>query len=109
MNEDLKIRLTGAAFTVLGVALGWWLIVEPYRQALAGAPQVEYSLKAFGLVPAILIFGLACLAFGAKLPLRNAAAPAQKRAGFILAAAILVIAGLTLWWLKMQFTALGYA
>lgn len=108
MSDDLKIRAVGAFLAGIGTALGWWLIWEPYRQALAGAPEVEVYGKAFFVTPLVLIFGFACLAFGAKLPLRGADKDKQRRAGFAIAAVIAVIGGLSYWLLTAQFAALGY-
>ena len=109
MNEDLKIRLGGLGLTAIGAGLGWWLILGPYRQALAGAPEVEYSLKAFFVVPLCLIFGLAFLLGGTKLPYRNAEKKTLTTVGWVLFGVIAVLAGLCFWWLKTQFAALGYA
>jgi|GEM_PF-5161045 len=109
MSDDFKIRITGAFLAGIGTALGWWLILGPYRQALAGAPDIEIHFKAFFIVPLLLIFGVACMVFGEKLPLRGADKEKQRRAGYILFAIIAVIAGLVWWVLKSQFAALGYA
>ena len=109
MSDDLKIRLTGAFLAGAGTAMGWWLILGPYRQALAGAPEVEVHFKAFFIVPIMLIFGLAFLGFGARLPLRGADRDRQRRAGFLIFGVVAVIAGVTWWLLKSQFAALGYA
>ncbi len=109
MSEDLKIRSIGVVLTGIGAALGWWLIVGPYRQALAGAPELEIHFKAFFFVPLILIFGVACVFFGEKLPLRGADEDRQRQAGYILAGIVAVISGLMWWVLKAQFAALGYA
>ena len=109
MSDDFKIRVMGAFLAGIGTALGWWLIIGPYRQALAGAPEVEIHVKAFFIAPLVLLFGLACLIFGARLPLRGADREKQTRAGYIIFAVIAVIAGLIWWVLKSQFAALGYA
>ena len=109
MADDVKIRITGAFLAGIGTTLGWWLILGPYRQAVAGAPEVEVHFKAFFVVPMVLIFGFACMIFGEKLPLRGADKERQRRAGSVLFGIIAVIAGLTWWVLKSQFAALGYA
>ncbi len=108
MSEDLKIRSVGAGLTAIGAALGWWLILGPWRQALAGAPEVEVHSKAFFVAPLVLLFGLACLTFGDRLPLRGADRSTQRRAGFVVFGMIAVVGGLAYWWLNRQFAALGY-
>jgi len=109
MSDDLKIRGMGAGLTAIGAALGWWLILGPWRQAMAGAPEVEVYEKAFFVAPLALLLGLAFLIFGARLPLRGADKPTQQRAGLMIFAVVATIGGLCYWWLNSQFAALGYS
>lgn len=108
MSDNLKIRLTGGLLTLCGLALGWWLIFEPYRQATVGMSRIDISLKGLFFAPLIIVFGLACLVFGKALPLRGADPATQRRGGLILFAVIAAIGTLIFFWLKSQFSALGY-
>lgn len=108
MPEDFRIRAMGLGLTVSGLALGWWLILGPLRDAMSGAPEVEVHWKALFVAPLLLITGGAFLFYGAGLPLRGADPDKQRRAGFILFGIIAVLAGLIYWGLKSQLAALGY-
>lgn len=108
MSEDFKIRAIGAGLMAGGAALGWWLILGPWRQAMAGAPEVEIHWKALFVAPLLVIMGVAFLGYGEKLPLRGADPDRQRRAGFILFGILAVVAGLIYWGLKSQLAALGY-
>jgi len=109
MSDNLKTRLAGLAFLVGGAVMGWMFILMPYRAALAGAPEVSYSTKAFLLVPACLVFGVTMLTIGTRYAYRNAEKKQLTPLGWALFALIIVLTGLSWWWLESRFAALGYS
>lgn len=109
MSQDLKTRLGGVLVLALGAVIGWYFILGPLHQAQAGAPTVRYSLKAMVLVPGCLVFGLAFLFGGDKLPYRDAERKRLTPIGWVLVAIFAAVAALCYWWFKQQFAALGYA
>ena len=63
----MKFRLLGIVFLLGGIAAGWFLALEPIRQAEAHAPVVEYDMKMFMIVPLALFIGLLLIAGGEKV------------------------------------------
>ena len=101
-------RLGGLLCLAIGLAAGWWGIWQPYQQALAGAAEVQYSLKVFVLVPVALIFGLFFVIVGDSVPYRNAEAQTFTPAGWLLMAIVAIGSGAAFWWFKQAFEAMGY-
>ena len=101
-------RLGGLLCLVIAVAAGWWGIWLPYQQAMAGAAEVQYSLKVFVLAPAALIFGLFFVIFGDSVPYRDAEAQKLTSAGWALMAIVTLASGACFWWFKQAFETLGY-
>lgn len=108
MSDDLKTRLAGLALLAGGALFGWMFIWSPYRAAVAGAPEIHYSTKAFVLVPMCLIFGIVMLTIGTRYAYRDAEKQQLTPLGWVLFAAIVILTGVTWWWLETRFTALGY-
>lgn len=63
----MKFRLLGIVFLLGGLAAGWFLGLEPLRQAQAHAPVVEYDMRTFMIVPLGLFIGLLLIAGGEKV------------------------------------------
>lgn len=108
MSDDLKTRLAGLAFLAGGALFGWMFIWSPYQDALNGAPEVHYSTKAFLLVPACFVFGVVMLTIGTRYAYRNAEKKQLTPLGWALFGLIVLLTGLSWWWLESQFSALGY-
>jgi len=101
-------RLGGLLCLAIASAAGWWGIWQPYQQALAGAAEVQYSLKVFVLAPVALIFGLFFVVFGDSVPYRDAQAQKLTPAGWILMAIVTVVSSASFWWFKQAFETLGF-
>lgn len=108
MTADVKYRLGGLLCLIAFVGFGWWGIWQPLQAAQAHAAEVRYSLKIFVLVPALLVFGLFFLIGGARWSYRDAANRKLTAIGWGLMVAVVVISGLSFWWLQRTFDALGY-
>lgn len=107
MTADVKYRLGGLLCLIAFVGIGWWGIWQPLHAAQAHAAEVRYSLKIFVLVPALLVFGLFFLIGGARWSYRDANKKLTA-VGWGLMAVVVVISGLSFWWLQHVFSALGY-
>lgn len=105
---DLKARAGGLLLLALGVAIAWFFLLRPLQAAQAGAAEIHYQLKAFLLVPACLVFGLAFAAAGARLNYRDAAQKKLTATGWILFAIVAVLTAAGYWWFQQQFAAFGY-
>lgn len=101
-------RLGGLLCIAIALGAGWWGIWQPYQEALAGVPEVRYSIKVFVLVPAALVFGLFFLLVGDSVPYRDAAAQKLTPAGWLLMLVVALGSGAGFWWFKQAFAALGY-
>ena len=106
--QDITYRLGGLVLVAVGLAVCWFFLVEPLHQAMAGATEVSYQLKAFVLVPLCVVFGLGFLVAGSRLEYRTADHKNFTVTGWVLfiAAALLTAAGY--FWFQQQFDALGY-
>jgi hypothetical protein len=71
MGANILHRIGGLVCLAVAAGFGWFFIWQPLQQAQAHAPQVEYSIKAFVLVPFAAVFGLFFLLFGDSVPYRN--------------------------------------
>jgi len=109
MSQDVKVRLGGLGLIALGVALGWFFILEPLQEAGRRAHDVHYSLKAFFAVPACLIFGVAFLPLGTRLRYRDSAHRNFTAVGWGLFVLVALATGAGFWWFEQQFAALGYS
>jgi hypothetical protein len=109
MGANILFRIGGLICLAAALAFGWFFIWEPLQQARAGAPEVEYSIKAFVFVPFAAVFGLFFVLFGDSVAYRNVEKQTPTLAGWVL----FLIAGgasaVSFWWFQAQFDALGYA
>lgn len=109
MSGSMLVRFGG--LLCLGVALGfgWFFIWEPLQAARAGAPQVEFSTKAFVLVPFAAVFGLFFVIFGNSVSYRHVEQQKPTAAGWALILIAAVAGGAGFWWFDREFDRLGYA
>ena len=104
----MAYRIGGLLCLALAAAFGWFFIWRPLEAVHAHAAEVEYSIKAFVLVPFSAVFGLFFLLFGDSVPYRNVEKQSFTAAGWILVLLAAGASGLSFWWFKAQFAALGY-
>ena len=109
MLQDIKARLGGVALIILGLALGWFFVLGPLREAQHGVAEIRYSLKAFLAVPACLIFGIAFILAGAGLNYRDTARQGLTGTGWLLLALVALATAAGFWWFQQSFAALGYS
>jgi hypothetical protein len=109
MSGGIGHRIGGLICLLVAAGFGWFFIWHPLQQAQAHSPEVEYSIKAFVLVPFAAVFGVFFLLFGDSVPYRNAEKQNFTAAGWILFLVAMVASGLAFWWFKTQFAALGYS
>lgn len=108
MSGGIAYRLGGLLCLAVAAAFGWFFIWQPLQAAQAQAPEVEYSIKAFVLVPFAAVFGLFFMLFGDGVPYRNVEKQTPTAAGWMLFLVAGVVSGLAFWWFKARFEALGY-
>ncbi|WP_375397948.1 hypothetical protein [uncultured Sphingomonas sp.] len=108
MGEDTKFRLGGLVSLIAAAAFGWEGIVLPLRAAEAHAPRVDYSIKIFVLVPALIVFGLFFLIGGARWQYRDPVRQMPTPIGWVLCALVAISSGASFYWLNAKFAALGY-
>ena len=108
MGENVTYRLGGLLCLAIALGFGWFFIWLPLQAAQAHAPEVEYSIKAFVLVPFAAVFGLFFLIFGGSMSYRNVERQMPTAAGWVLFLLAALASGLSFWWFKAQFAALGY-
>jgi uncharacterized membrane protein YidH (DUF202 family) len=108
MVQDLKLRLGGLVFIAVGVAVGWFFLWLPLQEAQSGAPEVNYQLKAFVLVPLCIIFGVGFLVAGERLQYRNAQHSNLTVVGWVLFILGMALGAAGYFWFQQQFAALGY-
>ncbi|MCW1430142.1 hypothetical protein [Novosphingobium sp. JCM 18896] len=108
MGANIVHRLGGLLCLAIAAGFGWFLIWQPLQQAEAHVPTVEYSLKAFVLVPFAAVFGLFFLLVGNSVPYRNVEKQNLTPAGWILFAIAAAVSGLAFWYFKTRFAELGY-
>lgn len=108
MGASILYRLGGLLCLAIAAGFGWFFIWLPLEAARAAAPEVEYSIKAFVLVPFAAVFGLFFLIFGDGVPYRNAEKQNFTAAGWALVLVAALVSGAAFWWVKAQFDALGY-
>lgn len=108
MGDGVLYRLGGLLCLAVAAGFGWFFIWLPLQAAQAQAPEVDYSIKAFVLVPFAAVFGLFFLIFGDSVAYRNVEKQTPTAAGWVL----FLIAGLasaaSFWWFDARFDALGY-
>jgi hypothetical protein len=108
MNGSVMTRLGGLLCLALALGFGWFFIWQPLQAAQAHAPEVDYSVKAFVLVPFALVFGMFFVIFGNSVPYRDAEKQKPTAAGLLLLAAAALLGGLGFWWFDGKFAELGY-
>lgn len=109
MSGSILARLGGLLCLAVALGFGWFFIWEPFQAARAGAPEVEFSTKAFVLVPFAAVFGLFFAIFGDSVPYRNVEKQTPTAAGWILFLIAAAAGGLGFWWFDREFDRLGYA
>ena len=109
MSGSILARLGGLLCLAVALGFGWFFIWEPFQAARAGAPEVEFSTKAFVLVPFAAVFGLFFVIFGDSVPYRNVEKQTPTAAGWILFLIAAAAGGLGFWWFDREFARLGYA
>jgi hypothetical protein len=108
MSGNIGHRLGGLLCLLVAAAFGRFFIWQPLQQAQSHAPEVEYNIKAFVLVPFAAVFGVFFLLFGDSVPYRNAQKQNFTAAGWNLFIVAMGASGLAFWWFKAWFAALGY-
>lgn len=109
MSGSILARLGGLLCLALAAGFGWFFIWEPLQAARAGAPEVNFSIKAFVLVPFAAVFGIFFLIFGNSVPYRHVEQQKPTAAGWLLFGIAAVAGGLGFWWFDREFDRLGYA
>jgi uncharacterized membrane protein YhiD involved in acid resistance len=107
MLNDIKARLAGLALVAVGLGAGWFFVLKPLQEAMAGAAEVDYSPKAFLFVPASVLFGMAFLLGGARFRYRDEAHKNFTATGWLLLIIIAVVTGAGFWWFNQQLAAGG--
>jgi hypothetical protein len=111
MTESLRIRMGGLLCLMGALPVGWFFIMRPLQQARAGVPEIDfYGKGAFVLFPLLVLWGATFLIGGEKARYRDVSVhpPKPTALGWVLMLLSLVVAGLCLWWVDAQFSALGY-
>lgn len=109
MSGGIAYRLGGLLCLAVAAAFGWFFIWQPLQAAQAHAPEVEYGIKAFVLVPFAAVFGLFFLLFGDSVPYRNVEKQTPTAAGWVLFLLAAGAGALGFWWFDARFDELGYA
>ena len=109
MGANLLYRIGGLFCLAVAAGFGWFFIWQPLQQAQAHAPEVEYGIKAFVLVPFAAVYGLFFLIFGDSVPYRNHEKQNFTLAGWLLFLIAAVASGVGFWWFDAKFDELGYA
>jgi UDP-N-acetylmuramyl pentapeptide phosphotransferase/UDP-N-acetylglucosamine-1-phosphate transferase len=109
MGSSIMARLGGLLSIAVAVAFGWFFIWEPLQAAQAHAPKVDFSTKAFVLVPFAAVFGVFFVIFGDSVPYRNVEKQVPTAAGWVLVLIAAVVGGIGFWWFNAKFDELGYA
>ena len=109
MSGSLLARFGGLLCLAVASGFGWFFIWEPLQAARAGVPEVEFSTKAFVLVPFAAVFGLFFVICGDAVPYRHVEKQAPTAAGWILFLIAAVAGGLGFWRFDREFDRLGYA
>jgi hypothetical protein len=108
MSGNIMARLGGLVCIALAAGCAWFFIWLPLEAARAHSPEVQFSTKAFVLVPFAAVFGLFFMIFGDSVEYRNAEKQFPTAAGWVLFLLAMVAGGLGFWWFDAQFEALGY-
>ena len=108
MSSSMMARLGGLLCLAIAAGFGWFFIWEPLQAAQAQAPEVEYSTKAFVLVPFAVVFGVFFVIFGDSVPYRHVEKQSPTAAGWALLLVAAVVGGLGFWWFDAKFDELGY-
>jgi hypothetical protein len=108
MSANIVYRIGGLICMATAAVFGRFFIWLPLLAAQAHEAKVEYNVKIFVLVPFAAVFGLFFLIFGDKVPYRNVEKQTFTAAGWLLFLVATVASGLSFWWFKAQFDALGY-
>jgi hypothetical protein len=107
----MMARIFGLLVIAVGLAAGWFIIVEPLQLAAAHASSVHYSMKGFVFVPLALVSGLALFLGGDSVAPIFLGAPrgvAQKSLAFVIMAIAFSATGAGWWLFTERLAALGY-
>lgn len=109
MSNSMMARLGGLLALAVALGFGWFFIWEPLQAAQAHAPEVDFSTKAFVLVPFAAVFGAFFVIFGDSVPYRHVEKQSPTAAGWVLLLVAAAVGGLGFWWFDAKFDELGYA
>jgi hypothetical protein len=107
MSSSTMARLGGLLALAVAVGFGWFFIWEPLQAAQAHAPEVDFSTKAFVLVPFAAVFGAFFVIFGDSVPYRHVEKQSPTAAGWALLLVAAAVGGLGFWWFDAKFDELG--
>ena len=108
MSSPMMARLGGLLCLAIAAGFGWFFIWEPLQAAQTQAAEVEYSTKAFVLVPFAVVFGVFFVIFGDSVPYRHVEKQSPTAAGWVLLLVAALVGGLGFWWFDAKFDELGY-
>lgn len=108
MSGSVMARFGGLLCLAVALGFGWSFIWQPLQAAQAHASEVEYSTKAFVLVPFAAVFGVFFLIFGDSVPYRHVDKQSPTAAGWALFLIAAAFGGLGFWWFDAKFDELGY-
>lgn len=109
MGANILFRLGGLLCLAMAAGFGWFFIWLPLQAAQAHAPEVDYSIKAFVLVPFAAVFGLFFLLVGDSVAYRHVEQQKPTAAGWLLFLVAAAASGAGFWWFNAKFDELGYA
>ena len=114
MSGDIRARLGGVFFLVLGGVLTKWTLLDVLSASANGASSVSTSVKGVAILPFCFCVGLVMLVGGQRgLSWVQAQQPSHNggkwTAGGVALVAALVVPGLALaWWVHQTLESRGY-
>jgi hypothetical protein len=102
-------RLVGAAMTLVGGAVCYWLIAVPIQQATAHAREVSFQGKATICAVMVTVIGLLVTVFGSSVKGYLESNPTRSKALGITIVAIAAVIGVAVsLWTRNYLETLGY-